>query len=159
MKHIVIFFALLASPVYAGDIMVMDAFARIARPNAPAGAAFMAIHNMGAEDDRLIGVKTSVAELAQLHTHKETDDGVMKMRHVEEGFEVNAGEIHELMRGGDHVMMMGLSGGINEGDEIPVTLIFEKAGEVEVMITVDNKRGQMDLGSQDHSGHKKTEGN
>lgn len=154
MKHLALIFSLLASPLYAGDIMIDDAFARVSRPDAPAGAAFMVIHNMSETDDRLVGVKSPVAEMVQLHTHKETADGVMKMMHVEEGFEVKAGAMHELARGGDHVMFMGLNGPINEGDEIPVTLIFEKAGEVELMISVDNERGQMGHGHSDHSGHK-----
>ena len=154
MKKLALIFSLLASPLYAGDIMIDDAFARVSRPNAPAGAAFMVIHNIGETDDRLIGVTSPVAEMVQLHTHKETDDGVMKMMHVEEGFEVKAGMMHELARGGDHVMFMGINGPINEGDEIPVTLVFENAGEIELMISVDNERGQMGHGSMDHSGHK-----
>lgn len=157
MKHLALILTLLASPLYAGDIMVEDAFARVARPNAPAGAAFMVIRNTGAENDRLIGASTPVAQKTELHTHKETSDGVMKMMQVEEGFEIKAGEMHTLARGGDHVMMMGLNGPINEGEEIPVTLIFEKAGEIEVTITVDNQRGQMGHGKM--KGHmQKDEG-
>ena len=106
----------------------------------------------GHAPEGLIGASTPVAQKTELHTHKETADGVMKMMHVEEGFEIKAGETHALARGGDHVMMMGLSGPINEGDDIPVTLVFEKAGAIEVMITVDNKRGQ--LGHGGPSGQK-----
>ncbi|MEO9824327.1 MAG: copper chaperone PCu(A)C [Paracoccaceae bacterium] len=154
MKKLALIFTLLAAPLYAGDILVEDAFARVSRPDAPAGAAFMTIHNKGETDDRLISVTSPIAQVVQLHTHKETAEGVMKMMHVEEGFEVKAGMMHTLARGGDHVMMMGINGPINEGDEIPVTLIFEKAGEIEVMISVDNKRGQMGHGEMDHSKHK-----
>lgn len=154
MKQLALLLSLLATPLYAGDIMVDDAFARVSRPDAPAGAAFMTIHNMGDADDRLVDVKSPVAQMVQLHTHKETADGVMRMMHVEEGFEVKAGMMHALARGGDHVMFMGINGPINEGDEIPVTLVFEKAGEIEIMITVDNERGQMSHGNMDHSKHK-----
>jgi copper(I)-binding protein len=154
MKKLILLLSLIASPLYAGDIMIKDAFARVARPDAPAGAAFMVIHNMGTEDDRLVSASTPVAELVQLHTHMENNDGVMKMMHVEEGFEVKAGGTHTLARGGDHVMMMGLSGPINEGEEIPVTLVFENAGTVELRIIVDNARGQMGHGHSDHSDHK-----
>ena len=147
MKYLALTLTLLAAPLHAGDIMINDAFARVARPNAPAGAAFMVIHNTGSEDDSLIGASTPLAQKTELHTHMETADGVMKMMRVEEGFEFKAGEMHALARGGDHVMMMGLNGPINEGDEIPVTLIFENAGEIEVMITVDNERGQMGHGN------------
>ena len=154
MKHLALILSLLASPLYAGDIMIDDAFARVSRPDAPAGAAFMVIHNMGDSDDRLIDVRSPLAQVVQLHTHKETDESVMKMMHVEEGFEVKAGEMHALARGGDHVMLMGLEGPLEEGDKIPVTLVFENAGEMEVIITIDNKRGQMGHGDMDHSKHK-----
>ncbi|NNE88929.1 MAG: copper chaperone PCu(A)C [Silicimonas sp.] len=143
MKYLALILSLLATPLYAGNIMIEDAFARVARPNAPAGAAFMTIHNTGEEDDRLISASSPMAQLVQLHTHMETDDGIMKMMHVEEGFKVKAGEVHALARGGDHVMMMGLNGPITEGEEIPVTLTFEKAGDIELVIPVDNTRGQM----------------
>lgn len=154
MKHLALILTLFASPLYAGDIMIEDAFARVSRPSAPAGAAFMVIHNTGEEDDRLIAASTPAAKVTELHTHKETDDGVMKMMQVKEGFEVKAGAMHTLARGGDHVMMMGLSGPINEGDEIPVTLTFEKAGDIELVITVDNQRGQMMHSNQNRNRNK-----
>lgn len=159
MKHIAFLFYLLATPLYAGDVMIDDAFARVSRPNAPAGAAFLVIHNMGEEDDRLIGVDSAIAQMVQLHTHEESADGVMKMMHVKEGFEIKAGETHELARGGDHIMFMGIKGPINEGDEIPVTLVFQNAGKIDVVIKVDNERGQMGHDKMDHSGHKMKKGN
>ena len=159
MKYFALLLCLLATPLYGGDILVDDAFARVSRPDAPAGAAFMVIHNMGDEDDRLVDVKSPVAQMVQLHTHKETADGIMKMMHVKEGFEVKAGTTHALARGGDHVMFMGINGPLNEGDDIPITLVFEKAGEIEMTITVDNERGQMGHGKMNHSGHKMKKGN
>lgn len=131
----------LASPVLAGGIIVEDAYARTSRPGAPTGAIFMVIRNESETDDHLIGVESTVARRVELHTHIE-DSGIMKMRHVEDGFPLPAGSTHELVRGGDHVMLMGVTDALESGAEIPLTLIFESAGEISVTITVDNDRGQ-----------------
>lgn len=100
----------------------------------------MEIQNLSDEDDRLIAAKSDVAARVELHTHKETGDGVMKMIEVEEGFPIPAGETHMLMRGGDHVMFMGLKAPFEQDKTISVTLVFEKAGEVTVDVPVDLTR-------------------
>lgn len=153
--------AAFAGPL-AADIIVKDAYARSAGAKAIAGAAFMEIENTGTEADRLISATAGdVSKRVELHTHKDMGDGVMKMMEVEEGFEIPAGSSHMLMRGGDHVMFMGLNDPWEQGDMLHVTLTFEKAGEMMVMIPVDLDRqdghgmshGAMDH-SDDHSGHK-----
>ncbi|MEX0283746.1 MAG: copper chaperone PCu(A)C [Paracoccaceae bacterium] len=132
--------ALLAVPALAGDIMIHDSYARSSGPNAKAGAAFMTLMNHGDTDDRLIAVRTDAAARAELHTHKENDQGVMQMRHVEDGFAIPAGGEHALSRGGDHVMLMGLTGPLEQGGTVTLTLVFETAGEMTVEVPVDLKR-------------------
>ncbi|KAG1648029.1 putative low molecular weight protein-tyrosine-phosphatase [Nymphon striatum] len=90
-------------------------------------------------DDRLIGAASPAAKRVELHTHLE-NDGVMKMIHVEEGFAVAAGEMIDMERGGKHVMLMGLNGSLEQGAMVAVTLTFEKAGDIEVMVPVDLER-------------------
>lgn len=135
-----------------GPMVVMDAYARASRPNAPTGAAFMQIKNTTHMADRLIDVRSDVAARVQLHTHIENSEGVMRMTHVEEGFEVAAGEVLMLARGGKHVMFMGLSESFLEGGMVPITLVFENAGEVEVMVPVDLMRmpGEGAHGAMNH---------
>ena len=128
-----------ALPAFA-DIVVKDAYARAA--NTMAGAAFMVIENTGTEDDQLIDARSDVSKKVELHTHKDMGDGIMKMMHVPEGFTIPAGGEHALMRGGDHVMFMGLNGTMAQGDTVTVTLVFEKAGEIELNIPVDLERQQ-----------------
>lgn len=140
-----------ALPAFAGDIMIMDPYLRTAMKGAKTGAAFMQIKNHGSEDDRLIGVSATFADKSELHTHKEISDGVMKMMHVEEGFAIAAGETHALKRGGDHVMLMGLTRDMVQGDTVQITLTFEKAGDMVVDVPVDSER--QDHGAMDHSGH------
>lgn len=122
----------------AADIEIRDAYARAS--NTMAGAAFMVIENTGDSDDRLLDVASGAAKRVELHTHRDMGDGVMKMEHVDEGFVIPAGGTHALARGGDHVMFMGLTGAMEQGDMVAVTLTFEQAGEIEMEIPVDLER-------------------
>ncbi|WP_238365820.1 copper chaperone PCu(A)C [Mesobacterium pallidum] len=130
--------AVLSTPLFAADITVEDAYARAA--NTRAGAAFLVIHNAGDDADRLVDVRADVAMRVELHTHKDNGQGVMQMLHVPEGFEIPAGGDHVLQRGGDHVMFMGLQAPWEQGQLIPLTLVFEKAGEITVDVPVDLTR-------------------
>ena len=136
---------LIALPALAHDhetagIEVHDAYAISSGAQAISGAAFMVIHNHGGPDDRLIGVASPAAERVELHTHEEDADGVMRMMHVEEGFDLPAdGEI-VMERGGHHVMFLGLTAPFEDGSLVPVTLIFETAGEVTIEVPVDPDR-------------------
>ncbi|MBD0866636.1 MAG: copper chaperone PCu(A)C [Rhodobacteraceae bacterium] len=135
--------ALLATSLPAdetGGIQVTDAYARASGPGARAGAAFMVITNPTSTDDRLVAATSDVAVRTMLHTHVETADGVMQMRHDMDGFPIPAEGQHMLMRGGDHVMFIGLTRALTHGDIITVTLTFEQAGDVVVEIPVDLER-------------------
>ena len=101
----------------------------------------MVIRNTGTLDDLLVAAKSDAAEVVELHTHLETD-GIMRMRQVEGGFPIPAGGTYELARGGDHVMMMGLKEPLEDGTSVTITLVFENAGEIEIMVTIDSRRGQ-----------------
>ena len=137
--------ATLSTAAFAGDMAfkVTDSYARSASANAKTGAAFITLMNMSDADDRLIDAASPAAKRVELHTHLE-NDGIMKMIHVEEGFTVAAGEMIEMQRGGKHVMMMGLNGALVQGAMVPVTLTFEKAGDMEVLVPVDLERKPSD---------------
>lgn len=141
--------AMIATPTFA-EIMVMDAYARAASPVAKSAAAFMVLHNTGDNDDALIAVRTDAAAVVELHTHVENTQGVMRMVEIEGGIPVPAGQMHQLARGADHVMLMGLTAGLRQGDEITVTLTFEHAGEVDVTMPVDNDRKDGGHGAHSH---------
>jgi copper(I)-binding protein len=139
--------ACLALPALAHDGLHIDnAFARA---SAQSAAVFMTITNHGTADDRLIAARTDAADLVELHTHSQDADGVMQMLPVPEGFVIPAGGEHALARGGDHVMLMGLTRPLGDGDSLTLILTFEHAGEVTVAVPVDNAR-KADPG---HEGH------
>jgi len=138
-----------ATASFADGIMIHDAYARSAGKMAKAGAAFFMIKNETDRDDRLIDVKSTAAKKVELHTHVDQGGGVMKMVHVEDGFAIPAGGMHMLKRGGDHVMFMGLNSAWEQGDLLPLTLVFEKAGEIDLEVQVDLERQE----TMDHSSH------
>lgn len=142
-----------AMPAFA-EIEIHDQYARSS--NAMAGAAFMTIHNHGDTDDRLLNVTSDASARVELHTHIEDADGVMRMTHVEEGFDLPAdGEI-VMERGSNHVMFMGLNAPFEQDDVVTITFTFENAGDVVVEVPVDQTReehGAMDHSDMDHSDH------
>lgn len=135
------------------DIMVKDPYVRSSTPSSPTGAAFMVLMNTGEEDDRLVAAASDVAGRVELHTHTQDANGVMRMSEIEGGIVLSAGGKAVLERGGMHVMFMGLSAPLEQGSEIDLTLIFEKAGEVALKVPVDHER-RPDHGNLGHSGMK-----
>lgn len=120
-------------------IVVMDPYARSSTPSSKSGAIFLELMNHGGAD-RLIAAATPVARDAQLHTHEEDANGVMRMIHVEEGFDVPMHGSLKMARGGKHVMLMGLTAPLEDGATIPLTLTFEQAGAITVDVVIDQTR-------------------
>lgn len=96
---------------------------------------YMKITNTGSQPDRLIGGSLAAASSVELHEMKMVGD-VMNMRRLEQGLEIKPGESVELKPGSYHVMFMGLSRPLAEGQTVGGTLRFEKAGSVEVTYRV-----------------------
>lgn len=132
--------ATFAIPAWASDISVESPYARTSSALATSGAAFMVIRNAGDQGDHLSAVSSDIADKTELHTHKENDMGVMRMLHVEAGFDVPAEGELRLARGGSHIMFFGLHGALEQGDIVNVTLHFDQAGDVTVAVPVDLMR-------------------
>ena len=131
---------LMGTSAFAEGLMVKDPYARAARPNAPTGAAFMKLINHSDQDITLMGVSSDVAKRVELHAHIDNGEGVMQMSEIEGGITIPAGEMHMMNRGGDHVMMMGLTQSLVDGETFSVTFEFENGAEMVVEIPVDNAR-------------------
>ena len=84
--------------------------------------------------DRLVGLQTPVAARPEVHEMEE-EGGVMKMRPAGT-LEIPPGGEIRLSPGGMHVMLMQLQQPLEEGEQVPLTLIFEKAGEITVSAPV-----------------------
>lgn len=132
----VVLMALLAAGCsqQGSGIVVQDPFARPA-PAAGSGGAFMTIVNNSGQADRLVAAQSPVAMMVELH-ETVNEGGVMKMVHQPQGFEIPAGSKLELKPGGKHVMLMGLKNALEVGQNIQITLKFEKAGELTITVPV-----------------------
>ena len=143
-----------ADTAKVGDIAIDQPWARASLGNAPNSAAYMILQNTGAVPDRLIGGSTPVATQVQLHTHV-MEGGVAKMRPVD-AIEVAPGQPTVLEPGGAHVMLQGLTQKLEEGTTMPLTLVFEHAGEVTLEVPVEGimaGRGPGHDDSMDHGEH------
>jgi copper(I)-binding protein len=118
-----------------GDLSIGGAFSRATLPGAPTGGGYLSIRNTGTVDDRLVSASSPVAVTVQLHQMSLSGD-VMTMRPTEDGLVIPAGQTVTLTPGGDHLMMMGLNQALVEGTEVTATLVFERAGPVEVKFAV-----------------------
>ena len=125
---------LAASTAIAADLEISGAFMRASPKMANSGAGFLTVTNTGPQDDRLIAAEAGVSKTVELHTH-EKDGDIMRMRRVE-FIAVPAGGAAQLRPGGDHVMFINLHKPLKEGDMVPVTLVFEKAGRKQIDMPV-----------------------
>jgi periplasmic copper chaperone A len=119
-------------------VSVSKAWTRATPGGSTIGAAYVTLSAQS--NDVLLSVSTPVAARAEIHTHIE-DDGVMKMRKIEK-IAISAGTERSLKPGGDHIMLFDLKEPMQQGETIPLTLNFEKAGSVTVTATVESVGAQ-----------------
>lgn len=120
-------------PAFA-QIEIESPWSRATAPGAKIAAGYMTIRNKSAAADQLLGGSSALA--AKVETHVTVKDGeIMRMRQVQ-GYEVPAKGSFELKPGGAHLMLVDIKKPFKEGDKIPVTLRFEKAGEVKTEFIV-----------------------
>jgi len=152
-----------ADDVRAGDLIITQAWSRATPGGAKVAGGYLTIENKGSAPDKLVGVSAEIAGKIEVH-EMATDNGVMKMRPLEKGLTIEPGKTVKLAPGGHHLMMQELKGPLKQGDKVPVTLEFEKAGKVAVSLDVQaigapapggaaDKGGQMQK-MRDHSGMK-----
>ncbi|MCP4924057.1 MAG: copper chaperone PCu(A)C [bacterium] len=112
----------------------------------PNGAAYGTFKSMAG--DRLISAESPVCEYVELHTH--IHEGAIKRMRKVELIDIPAGETVMLKPGGLHIMLMKLNTDLAEGDQVPLTLTFEKAGVVELIAPV-KKKGPCCGGKEAHA--------
>jgi copper(I)-binding protein len=133
-------FAVLAIPALAldyklGAIEIGQPWTRATPPTAESGGGYLVLKNTGTTPDRLIGVKSPAADKVEIHEMK-MDGNIMRMREVAKGIEIPPGATVELKPGGFHVMFMGLRAPFAKDAKVPLTLVFEKAGSIDVDLMV-----------------------
>lgn len=134
-----------------GPITLEDAFSRAsASPLVQTGAAYLKITNTGEADDLLIAAEGEAADRIELHTHL-MEDGAMKMVEIEGGVPIPAGETVVFEPGAKHIMLIGLTDPLVEGETLTLDLIFEGAGRMALEVPILGV-GAMGAGME-HSGH------
>ncbi len=145
--------ALLSVPALAhdytvGSLKIGHPWARATPKGAPVGGGYLSITNTGSEPDRFIGGSSQISKKFEIHAMS-MDHGVMKMRELGDGLEIQPGQTVTLKPGGYHVMFVNLNQPLKQGDKIPATLDFAKAGKVQVEFVVEGIGATHDSGA-DH---------
>ena len=133
----------------AGSIQIDHPWARATPRGATVAAGYLKLTNTGSTPDRLVGGTSSASKDVEIHEMSMTD-GVMKMRPIKGGLEIKPGQTVELKPGGSHLMMTNLKQQLQQGQRVKGTLVFEKAGSVEVEYTVEGIGGTPAAGGGDH---------
>ena len=147
-----------AQEVKAGDLVITQPWSRATPGGAKIAGGFLTIENKGAAPDRLTAVSGDVAGKVEIH-EMAMNNGVMTMRPLDKGLAIEPGKTVKLAPGGLHLMLMDLKSPLKQGDKVPLTLEFEKAGKVAVSLDVQGVGAQAPAGGaasgHDHSGMKK----
>jgi copper(I)-binding protein len=115
-------------------IQIEDAWSRATAPGTTIAAGYLTVRNASDDRDRLLGASTPLAR--KVETHVTLKDGnIMRMREVP-GYDVPGRAHMELKPGGAHLMLIDIKRPFKEGEKVPLTLRFEKAGEIKVELEV-----------------------
>lgn len=143
--------------VKAGELVISNGWSRATPGGAKIGSGYLTIVNKGTTGDKLLSGVSAVSGKVELH-EMTMNKGVMTMRPLAEGLPVGPGQTVQLAPGGLHLMLTDLKAPLKQGDKVPLTLQFEKAGAVNVTLDVQgvgakgpgmNEKAPM----MDHKGH------
>src|SRR4051812_37122602 len=141
----------LAAGYTLGTLQIGQPWARATPRGAAVAGAYLSVTNTGPTADRLVGGSIAVANRFEFHS-MEMEDGIAKMRPVTGGLEIKPGQTVELKPGGLHVMLLGLKQPLQQGQRLKGTLVFEKAGKIDVEFSVESIAAT-GAGSGEHAGH------
>ena len=136
---------------YVSETVHIDhPWSRPTPPGTPMGAGYLVINNTGEADIALVGAQTPRAGNVSIHESM-MHNGMMSMKPLKGGLTIPAGETVELKPHGYHLMLEKLTGPLEEGERIPLTLEFEGADSVDVELTVESLDGDSTAGNMEHS--------
>lgn len=124
-----------------GDLDISGGYVRAMLPGQPVGGGYITIHNTGKTDDKLTSVTSSAAGKVELHEMK-MEGQIMKMREVKGGVTIPAGATVTLSPSGMHLMFKQVKEPFKQGGAVPVMLMFDKAGMVDITLPVTSPQGK-----------------
>jgi copper(I)-binding protein len=141
-----------AQEVKAGDLVITQAWSRATPSGAKIAGGYLTIENKGTAPDKLLGGSGDIVGRVEVH-EMAMNNGVMTMRPLDKGLAIEPGKTVKLAPGGYHLMMFDLKGAFKQGDKVPVTLEFEKAGKVTLSLDVQGVGAQAPAGGESSGGH------
>jgi copper(I)-binding protein len=137
---------MLVQPLHAGDaafgnLVVTQAWSRATPGGAKVAGGYLTIENRGAAPDRLLFGSTERAKKLELH-EMAVSNGVMSMRPIAGGLTIEPGGSVKFAPGGNHLMLVDLDAPLRQGEQVPVTLTFERAGEIKALFDVQGMGAQ-----------------
>ncbi len=131
------FFAMTPIGANAGtsDIDVENAWSRASIGTARPGVAYMDIRNAGDDPVSLVGLRTDVSGMPEIHRTSTDGSGVSSMAPAGDVM-IGPGEVVALEPGGLHAMLMRLQAPLREGDSFALQLLFSDGSEVTVMVPI-----------------------
>lgn len=121
----------------ADEITVKDAWIPEGPPSAKATAAFMVIENHTGKEVALVAAKTEAARATEMHK-MEMRNEMMEMKKIER-IPVPANSQAELKPGGLHLMLIGLTKPLKDGDKVSFTLQFSNSTEKTIQAMVKKR--------------------
>ncbi|MFD2231272.1 copper chaperone PCu(A)C [Alkalimarinus sediminis] len=142
--------------VKASDIQAHMTWVRAVPPVATTTAAYMMLHNYSQQDDRLIAVESPASEIVEMHA-TEMSDGVMKMIKLDDVLVPAKGYVM-FEPAGNHLMLINLKEPLKVGSMVPLTLVFEHHGRVNMQLKVSHPpegshKGEVKMQHGDHQMH------
>jgi copper(I)-binding protein len=119
-----------------GSIEIRRPWARQAMETPGWAGGFFTLTNKGAEPDRLVAARSPAAGKIEIHAIKVVG-GDVGMRPREDGLATPAGVTLTLQPRGYHLLLIDLKTPLVPGAHLAVTLIFEKAGSIDVELLVE----------------------
>ncbi len=114
---------------------VEQAWSRASMGNDRPGVAYMVVRNTGSETRTLIGAKTDIAMMPQIHRTTTGASGVSQMAPAGD-IEIQPGAEIALAPGGLHIMLMKLTQPLIEGESYGLTLLFKNGHDFEVSVPI-----------------------
>ncbi len=131
----------------AEAVSVQDAWIRETPPGAKVTAGYMVLSNASEQPARLVGAELAEAERAEIHTMF-MQDGMMRMRQLDNGLVIPADGQAALKVGGDHLMLMGLSTALASGAQVSLQLQFADGSSKTLDVPVKPA-----MGADNHAHH------
>lgn len=134
----------MAQTATTGPLSIEHVWARSSAASSQNAAVYLTLSNHGKTPDRLLTASTPYASQTQIH-RSSVENGVMQMREITDGIAVQPGKTVKFAPGGLHIMLLGLKQPLKSGEHFPLSLRFDKAGERQVEVKVQDAPAAMEM--------------